>query len=99
MGVEEWMGKRLHRAQILLETEQHQALAEFARHEGRSISAVVRKIVRTWMAERTVGETWRRRWAARKALQGIRENLKGRYHASGSDLITETQTDQVWEQE
>ena len=93
------MGKRLHRAQILLETEQHQALAEFARYEGRSISEVVRRIVRTWMADQAASQAWRRRWAARQALQGIRENLKSCYRTPGEDLITDTNPDSVWEGE
>jgi hypothetical protein len=35
----------LHRAQILLKTEQHQALSEMAKREGRSLSDLVREIV------------------------------------------------------
>jgi hypothetical protein len=42
----------LHRAQLLLESEQHQALAEIAEQEGRSISDLVREIVRQHLAER-----------------------------------------------
>jgi len=40
-----------YRAQILLEAEQHEALARLAREENRSISDVVREIVRIWLAE------------------------------------------------
>ncbi|HKP51093.1 MAG TPA: ribbon-helix-helix protein, CopG family [Chloroflexia bacterium] len=39
------MGERLYRTQILLEPEQHKALAELAKREGRSISDVVREIL------------------------------------------------------
>ncbi|MFC2037377.1 ribbon-helix-helix protein, CopG family [Chloroflexota bacterium] len=42
----------LHRAQLLLESEQHAALAEIAEQEGRSISDLVREIVRRHLAER-----------------------------------------------
>ena len=42
----------LHRAQLLLESEQHQALAEMAEQEGRSISDLVREIIRQHFAER-----------------------------------------------
>lgn len=42
----------LHRAQLLLESEQHQALAEIAEQEGRSISDLVREIVRQHLDER-----------------------------------------------
>jgi predicted DNA-binding ribbon-helix-helix protein len=46
------MMSTLHRAQLLLESEQHQALAEIAEQEGRSISDLVREIVRQHLAER-----------------------------------------------
>ena len=39
------MDKVMHRAQILLEPEQHQMLAEIARQEQRSLSAVVRDML------------------------------------------------------
>ena len=42
----------LHRAQLLLESEQHVALAEIAEQEGRSISDLVREIIRGHLAER-----------------------------------------------
>ena len=42
----------LYRAQLLLESEQHQALAEIAEQEGRSISDLLREIVRQHLAER-----------------------------------------------
>jgi len=42
----------LHRAQLLLEAEQYQALAEIAEQEGRSISDLVREIVRQHLDER-----------------------------------------------
>ena len=40
-----------YRAQILLEPEQHAALAEIAQNENRSISDLVREIVRQWLDE------------------------------------------------
>ena len=42
----------LHRAQLLLEPEQHAALARIAEREGRSISELVRDIVRQHLAQR-----------------------------------------------
>jgi Arc/MetJ-type ribon-helix-helix transcriptional regulator len=42
----------LHRAQLLLEAEQHEALAEITEQEGRSISDLVRGIVRRHLGER-----------------------------------------------
>ncbi len=46
------MGERLHRTQILLEPEQHRALSEIAEREGRSISDVVREIIRQQLDKR-----------------------------------------------
>lgn len=40
------MAERLHRTQVLLEPEQHEALADLARQEGTSIAAALRKILR-----------------------------------------------------
>ena len=40
------MARRMQRTQLLLEPEQHRALEEIARQEGRSISDVVREMVR-----------------------------------------------------
>lgn len=39
------MTTRMHRTQILLEPEQHQALTEIARREQRSLSDVVREML------------------------------------------------------
>lgn len=45
------MGK-MHRAQILLDPEQHTALADIAQREGTSISEIVRSAVQEWLDER-----------------------------------------------
>lgn len=39
------MVQRLHRTQLLIAPEQHEALAEIARREGRSISDVARQTI------------------------------------------------------
>ena len=41
----------LYRAQILLEPEQHEALKRLAREDGRSVSDVVRELLRQYLAE------------------------------------------------
>ena len=46
------MGERMYRAQILLEPEQHKALADLAERRGTSISQVVRQIVGQYLVER-----------------------------------------------
>ena len=46
------MAERMVRTQILLEPEQHRELAQAARMEGRSVSDLVREIVREQLDER-----------------------------------------------
>ena len=43
---------KMHRAQLLLKPAQHQALADIAQKEGRSISDLVREIVDRHLTER-----------------------------------------------
>lgn len=45
------MTERMYRAQILLEPEQHKALAAIAERKGTSISQVVREIVGQYLVE------------------------------------------------
>jgi len=42
----------LHRTHVLLEPEQHQALVEIARREGRSVSDVTRELVQHGIVQR-----------------------------------------------
>ncbi len=42
----------MHRTQILLEPEQHKALAEIARRERRSISDLIREMLQKQLEER-----------------------------------------------
>jgi predicted CopG family antitoxin len=46
------MAERLHRARILLETEDYERLTDLAHREGRSVSAVVREIVHDALGSR-----------------------------------------------
>ena len=46
------MTHAFHRAQILLDPEQHHALQEIARREKRSLSDVVREMIKRQLAER-----------------------------------------------
>jgi predicted DNA-binding protein len=86
----------LHRAQLLLEPEQHEALAEIAEQEGRSISDLVREIVRQHLAER---DEQARRLSALHAIEElsqIRARLqeqRGIYHG---DPLAEVRAD--WEE-
>ena len=67
------MAERLYRTQVLLEPEQHRVLAEMAHREGRSISDVVRTMIREQLAQREeAADAARERQLA--ALERIREH-------------------------
>ncbi len=42
----------MHRAQILLEPEQHQILVRLAQREGRSISEIIREMIKNQLRQR-----------------------------------------------
>lgn len=71
------MGERLYRTQILLEPEQHRALMEMAEREGRSISDLVREMVREQIEqrERSGDEVARRRLGAVARIRRHREEM------------------------
>lgn len=50
----------MQRTQVLLEPEQHQALTEIARRENRSLSDVVREMVKNQLEERRERDGLRR---------------------------------------
>ena len=50
------MAEKMQRTQILLEREQHEALVELAHKEGRSVSDVVREMLREQLEERRRAE-------------------------------------------
>jgi predicted CopG family antitoxin len=74
------MAERMHRTQILLEPEQHQALIEMARREGRSVSEVVREIIRQRLAEREreIDADVKRRLEALERIRAHRESILAR---------------------
>jgi hypothetical protein len=49
----------MHRAQILIDPEQHQSLVEIAQQECTSISEIVRRAVHHWLAARREGQVLR----------------------------------------
>jgi hypothetical protein len=69
----------LHRAQILLEADQHRELERRARESGRSISELVREITAEYL-ERTSGEeSLRRALAALDAMDESRREIERRH--------------------
>jgi hypothetical protein len=71
------MGK-MHRAQILIDPEQHQALAEIAQQEGTSISEIVRHAVQHWLAERHEDQVLHRQMDALEEINRHRQLILDR---------------------
>ena len=66
----------LYRAQILLEPEQHRTLTDIAQREGRSISDLVREILRQHLAEREQADRRQAEMQAIQELTQIRKQLQ-----------------------
>jgi predicted DNA-binding protein len=96
-----------YRAQILLEPEQHQALQQIARREGRSLSDVAREVIQAGLDARQSDseETWNRRRQAMQKLRQIREAVQQVHGIYEGNLIAEVraireeQAEEVWNQE
>lgn len=91
-----------YRMQILLEPEQHEALVQAARRENRSISDLMREIVRQWLEQQDEQRLWEQRLNAMNRLAQIRERAQQRYGVYQGDLIEEARAerdedcDRVW---
>jgi predicted DNA-binding ribbon-helix-helix protein len=87
----------LHRAQLLLESEQHQALAEIAEQEGRSISDLVREIVRQHLAERRQQAQQLTALQAIERLTQIRARLQEEHGMYQGDPLAEVRAE--WDED
>jgi hypothetical protein len=87
------MSERMYRAQILLEPEQHKVLAEIADRENRSISDVVREILREYLAGKQETVRLEREMKALERLHQIREEGIERYGVYQGDLIAESRAE------
>jgi len=83
----------LYRTQLLLESEQHQALAEIAQREGRSISELVREILREHLVERDQKARKEQELRALEGLTRIRERLQHEYGVYRGDLLGEARAE------
>ena len=95
--VVEVMMSTLHRAQLLLESEQHQALMEIAKQEGRSISDLVREIVRRHLDERAREAEILTGLQAIDRMTEIRASLRERHGTYQGDPQAEVRAE--WEKE
>ncbi len=87
----------LHRAQLLLESEQHEALAEIAEQEGRSISDLVREIVRRHLDERAREAETLTALQAIERLTQIRARLREEHGIYQGDPLAEVRAE--WEED
>jgi predicted DNA-binding protein len=87
----------LYRAQLLLEAEQHEALAEIAEQEGRSLSDLVREIVRRHLAERDRETRTLAALEAIERLTEIREGLREEHGIYQGDPLAEVRAE--WEED
>ncbi|MDX1599875.1 MAG: hypothetical protein R3191_00015 [Anaerolineales bacterium] len=89
------MAERYHRAQLLLEPEQHDRMRHIARREDRSISAVAREVIGIGLSVLAKDEQARaeRRELALAQLHEIREGAQARYGEYQGDLVDEVRSD------
>jgi len=92
------MSGPLYRAQILLEHKQHTVLAEIARQQGRSLSDVMREIVRQYLGAQS--EALRKQLDAFEQIKRHRAEMMARRGGKPIDidlaaLIEETRQERV----
>jgi hypothetical protein len=78
-----------YRAQILLEPEQHEALAEIAQRQNRSISNVVREILNDWLSTQERASQRRRELEALEELTRLRLRVQERHGIYIGDPVEE----------
>lgn len=83
-----------YRAQILLEPEQHAALAEAAGQENRSISDLVREIVGLWLEQQNRQNQIRDGLQALEELNELRHRLMEEHGIYAGNLIEEAREEQ-----
>ena len=87
------MANTMYRAQILLEPQQHAALAEIAQRENRSISDVVREIIREWLEGQDHEARLTRELTALEELTRLRLAIQEEHGIYTGDLIEEVRAE------
>jgi hypothetical protein len=86
---------KMHRAQILLEPDQHQKLAEIAQQEGTSISEIVRTAVQEWLDERKDDEILRQRLEDLELVDQHRQAILARRKGKPLEIDLSTNIEKV----
>jgi len=92
----------LQRTQILLEREQHKALTEMAHRSGRSVSDLVREIVRERLTQKTREEQDAEFYEAIEWFDKLRERFRAKHGVLNVDLVEEvreeadSQLERIW---
>ena len=79
------MSYRLFRAQILLEPEQHQALSRIAQRNHKSISEVVRDVLRLYLEEQQLAKEL----LLLDEMNAFRKRIRERGGVYNGDLLNE----------
>ena len=85
----------MHRAQILLEPDQHQKLTEIAQREDTSISEIVRTAVQKWLNEREDAEVLRQRLEALEQVDQHRQAILSRRKGKLLEIDLTATIDQI----
>jgi hypothetical protein len=91
------MSQTKYRAQILLEPEQHKALAAIATQRQESISHVVREIVQEYLVERDLDERQRQEIQAVQALAELRQTIQVEKGIIPEDFLTQARDERSTE--
>lgn len=88
------MGEQYHRAQLLIEPDQHDEMRRIANREGRSISDVARELIELGLEKVAGDEAARakRRGLALEHLSEIRKAALERHGEYGGNLIAEVRS-------
>ena len=86
---------KMHRAQILLEHNQHQQIAEIAERENTSISELVRQAVDQFLLERNEGEALKKHLSAFQEIAQHYQAILNRRGGSPLDFDTTILIEQI----
>jgi len=89
---------KMRRAQILLEPDQHQKLAEIAQREDTSISEIVRTAVQEWLNQREDAEVLRRRLEALEQVDKHRQAILARRNGEPLEVDVAATLEQLREE-